>query len=194
MYSISSINDNIKLAILHLPDYALITSLTAKRDIEKSATVFLLGKLFSDADIDLKYTTEGKPYLTNHSSHISISHSHDKLAIIANRQETTGIDIELIRDKVLKIKHKFLSDAELLEADNNIEKLITYWASKEALYKYYSLKEVDFIGKLIVYPFTFSGQGSLTGEINTDGFRKKLQLHYEKIEEYMLVYILNEIG
>jgi 4'-phosphopantetheinyl transferase len=47
------------------------------------------------------------------SKHISISHSHDKLAIIVNEKEATGIDIELIRDKVLKIKHKFLSQIRI---------------------------------------------------------------------------------
>ena len=77
----------------------------------------------------------------------------DKLAIIINISENTGIDIELVRDKVLKIQHKFLNKKELLFAKDNVEKLITIWAAKEAMYKVYGLKELDFITNLFVEDF-----------------------------------------
>lgn len=193
MYSISSINDNIKLAILHLPDYAEITGLSEKREIEKGGTLFLLEKLMGKP-VELCYTPVGKPYLANESCHISISHSHDKLVIVLNTETTTGVDIELIRDKVLRIKHKFLSAEELKDAGEDAEKLIIYWACKEALYKLYGKKEVDFIAHLYIHPFVKNATGTLTGEINLTSFRKKIKLHYEKIEDYMLVYTLDEIS
>lgn len=193
MYHISSINNHTCLGTLHLPDYAILKKLEAKRDIEKSATSFLLEKLFS-TKVDLQYTAEGKPFLKDKNCHISITHSHDKLAIIVNERYETGIDIELIRDKVLKIKHKFLSEQELTDADNDVQKLITYWGCKEALYKLYGKKEVDFIKNLFVYKFENKDYGETTGEIKIGNFIKKINLHYEKTEEYMLVYTLNEIG
>lgn len=191
-YSISSINNNIKLAILHLPDYAVFTGISGKRELEKAATSFLLEKLLNK-QVSLEYSKEGKPELRQEKCHISISHSHDKLVIIYNSREATGIDIELIRDKVLKIKDKFLSQQELIEADNNVEKLIIYWAAKESLYKLYGLKEVEFIKHLHVQPFELKTKGSLTGEINLESFEKKFNLHYEKLEDYMLVYVLDEL-
>lgn len=191
-YSISSINNNIKLAILHLPDYAVFTGLSGKRELEKGATLFLLKKLFN-RQVALEYSKEGKPEIREENCHISISHSHDKLVIIYNNAEATGVDVELIRDKVLKIKDKFLSQQELHEADNNVEKLIIYWAAKESLYKLYGLKEVEFIKHLHVQPFELKTKGTLTGEIDLESFRKKFNLHYEKLEDYMLVYVLNEL-
>ena len=190
-YSISSFNNNIKLAILHLPDYAVFTGLSGKRELEKSATLFLLEKLFNKP-LQLEYNTEGKPQLKEEKCHISISHSHDKLVIICNTECNTGVDVELIRDKVLKIKDKFLSAVELEEAKDNVEKLIIYWAAKETLYKVYGLKEVEFAKHLYVNPFELKQQGELVGEINLENFRKKFNLHYEKLEDYMLVYVLNE--
>jgi phosphopantetheinyl transferase (holo-ACP synthase) len=175
-----------------LPDYSIFTGVTAKRELEKNATYFLLEKLFGKA-VDLKYNSEGKPLLNSEGCHISISHSHDKLAIICNTQFDTGVDVELIRDKVLKIKDKFLSIAELEEAKDNVGKLIIYWAAKETLYKVYGLKEVEFAKHLFVHPFTLNPTGTLTGEINLESFRKKFNLHYEKLEDYMLVYVLNEL-
>lgn len=191
-YSISSINNNIKLAILHLPDYAVFTGISGKRELEKGATLLLLEKLFN-RQVSLGYSKEGKPELREENCHVSISHSHDKLVIICNSAEATGVDVELIRDKVLKIKDKFLSPQELIEADNNVEKLIIYWAAKESLYKLYGLKEVEFIKHLHVHPFELKTKGRLIGEINLESFRKKFNLHYEKLEDYMLVYILDEL-
>jgi 4'-phosphopantetheinyl transferase len=176
---------------VHLPDYSAFTGVTGKRELEKNATVFLLEKLFGKT-VDLRYNSEGKPQLNSEGCHISISHSHDKLVIICNTKDDTGVDVELIRDKVLKIKDKFLSQAELEEAKDNVEKLILYWAAKETLYKVYGLKEVEFAKHLFVHPFDLKSTGTLTGELNLESFRKKFNLHYEKLEDYMLVYVLNE--
>jgi len=191
LFSIQEINKNSRLGLLHLPDYSAFTGISGKRELEKAATAFLLGKLFNKA-VDLSYTAEGKPLLKNENCHISISHSHDKLVIICDTKYDTGIDVELIRDKVLKIKDKFLSKAELEEAKDTIEKLIIYWAAKETLYKIYGLKEVEFAKHLFIHPFELKTVGQITGEINLDSFRKKFNLHYEKLDDYMLVYVLNE--
>ena len=192
MFSIREIDTNTRLGLLHLPDYSTFTGVTGKRELEKNATVFLLEKLFSKT-VNLSYNAEGKPELKEEGCHISISHSHDKLVIICNTKCDTGIDVELIRDKVLKIKDKFLSPIELDEAKDNVEKLIIYWAAKETLYKVYGLKEVEFAKHLLVHPFELNAQGTLTGEINLESFRKKFNLHYEKLEDYILVYVLNEL-
>lgn len=192
MFSIREIDENTRLGLLHLPDYSVFTGVTGKRELEKNATAFLLEKLFGTA-VNLSYNSEGKPQLHSEGCHISISHSHDKLVIICNTKYDTGVDVELIRDKVLKIKDKFLSAVELDEAKDNVEKLIIYWAAKETLYKVYGLKEVEFAKHLFVHPFSVKEKGTLTGEINLESFRKKFNLHYEKLEDYMLVYILNEV-
>lgn len=192
MFSIRKIDENTRLGLLHLPDYSAFTGVTGKRELEKDATAFLLGKLFGKT-VDLSYNPEGKPQLKQENCHISISHSHDKLVIICNTNYDTGVDVELIRDKVLKIKDKFLSKTELEEAKDNVEKLIIYWAAKETLYKVYGLKEVEFAKHLFIAPFELQSQGLLVGAINLDSFRKKFNLHYEKLEDYMLVYVLNEL-
>ena len=56
-------------------------------------------------DFDLYYDEFGKPNLYR-EKHISITHSHHFSAIIISDQ-TVGIDIELQREKIIKIAHKF---------------------------------------------------------------------------------------
>lgn len=167
-------------------------NLSAKREIETKGKEYLAKHLLGDNCI-IAYDDKGKPYLSCDSRHISISHSHDKLAIIVNEKESTGIDIELIRDKVLKIKHKFLTNEELLEANDDVEKLLIYWAAKETLYKIYGLKEVDFIAHLFVKPFTKHNLGTIIGEINLPNFKETFGLNYQIIEDYVLVYASNKI-
>jgi phosphopantetheinyl transferase len=140
----------------------------------------------------LFYNNEGKPYLEGKSSYISISHSHQFLAIIINEFEATGIDIEVIRDKVLKIKHKFLSKTELLDANDDIEKLLIYWSAKETLYKIYGLKEVNFIEHLFVKPFTKHNLGSIIGEIKLKDFTETFHLNYQLLDDNVLVYALKK--
>ena len=70
-------------------------------------------KLLNEAgytDFDLYYDNFGKPHLQD-GKHISITHSHEFSSIIVS-DEVVGIDIELQREKIIRIADKFC-DAEL---------------------------------------------------------------------------------
>ncbi|MES2567625.1 MAG: 4'-phosphopantetheinyl transferase superfamily protein [Bacteroidota bacterium] len=193
MTEIFNIHESLFYGLLDLKVFAEQQNLSAKRDIETKGRSYLL-KALIDQDCVVEYDEKGKPYLLNDSRHISISHSHDRLAIIVNKSESTGIDIELIREKVLKIKHKFLNEGELKDAGDNVEKLLIYWAAKETLYKIYGLKEVDFIEHLLVKPFTKHNLGTIIGEINLPGFKEIFELQYELLKDYVLVYAKTKIN
>ena len=141
MISVFNIKDGLVIGLLKLDEFAKANNLSQKREIETKGKQYLINYLLNK-EIEIRYDENGKPHLSNDSKHISITHSHDKIAIIINDDEKTGIDIELIRDKVLKIKHKFLSESELENAEDDPEKLLIYWGAKESLYKIYGLKEV----------------------------------------------------
>ena len=193
MIEVFNIKEGLFFGVLNLNEYANSLDLIAKREIETQGKNYLINRLLNQ-EATITYDEKGKPFLTNDTRHISISHSHDKLAIIVNEKEATGIDIELIRDKVLKIKHKYLSAAELIEANNDVEKLLIYWAAKETLYKIYGLKEVDFIEHLFVKPFTKHNLGLIIGEINLPEFKETFELNYQLLDDYVLVYALNKIN
>ena len=192
MVEVFNIKEGLFFGLLNLDEYADSLGLTMKREIETQGKNHLIKHLLNK-DAEIAYDEKGKPFLTNDSKHMSISHSHNKLAIIVNEMESTGIDIELIRDKVLKIKHKFLTPEELKDADDNTEKLLIYWAAKETLYKIYGLKEVDFIEHLFVKPFTKHNLGTIIGQINLPNFTKSFYLNYQILDDYVLVYALNKI-
>lgn len=190
MINIRNISPFITLGILDLKEFAISRLDMPKRELEKAGSQFLLKEMLKKEAFELNYTAVNKPFLKGRTEHISISHSHDKLVIIINEKENTGIDIELIRDKILKIQHKFLNQNEVNFTKNNVEKLITVWAAKEAMYKVYGLKEVDFRTNLFVEEF----EGAVIfGKIDIGSFKKRYQLACENVDEYKMVYVLNEV-
>jgi phosphopantetheinyl transferase len=94
----------------------------------------------------------GKPYLENSNSYISISHSGKYITAIISEFEI-GIDIQVITNKISKIKNKFLSKSELLYCNNNIDCLTLMWTAKEAVYKAYGKKKLDFIENIKINNF-----------------------------------------
>ncbi len=190
MVDIREINGSISIGLLDLDTFSRSRNIPVKREQEKRGTLFLLDQLVKNGSSLLCYTPENKPYLSGDKRNISISHSHDKLAIITNSRHSTGIDIELIRDKVLKIRHKFLNNQEAEFAGSDLNRLITIWSAKEAMYKAYGLKGVDFREHLEVKPFNGN---KLLGTLQNQSFKKQYDLVSEQLGEYIMVYVENEI-
>ena len=188
--NLRKITPAISLGLLDLAAFSKAEGLAAGRESERAGARYVLGKLLNDEPFELAYSPTNKPYLKDRPEHISISHSHDKLAVICNSAENTGIDIELVRDKVKNIRHKFLNDSESDLAGQDTGKLIMLWAAKETLYKVYGLKEVDFKKHLFVDAVD---DDTLTGRICMAQVNKRYSLACESIDNYKLVYVLHEI-
>ena len=132
----------------------------------------------------------GKPHLEHSRYQISISHSHEMAAAIA-APISVGIDIQFIVPKIERIAHKFMRPEEMasLEDPTRIEHLHVYWGAKEALYKAYGRRELDFCAHIHIDPFAFDpSSGQFTGKIQKDAHLSKYQLSYRQDGEYILVY------
>ena len=157
----------------------------------------LAEQLSKEKNIQIIYDAHNKPFLENSKKHVSISHSHGLLAVILDEQ-ATGIDIELVKPKVEKIKYKFMSDSELnsLQKEKQEEQLTVYWCAKESLYKLYGKKQLTFKEHLIVEPFEYLEKGKIRADIMQASKKQKFILQYEKVSveghDYMLTYIIND--
>ncbi|MFZ1705382.1 MAG: 4'-phosphopantetheinyl transferase superfamily protein [Saprospiraceae bacterium] len=108
----------------------------------------------------------GKPFLENSSYFISMSHSHDRIAVIASPFKV-GIDIQFIVPKIERIAPRFISESEMNSIPNTDKILFyhLYWGAKESLFKIYGRKELDFREHIKIEPIstttgivTFGGQ------------------------------------
>lgn len=86
-------------------------------------------------DFDLYYDEFGKPHL-NDGKHISISHSKD-FSMIVLSNANIGADIEIVKDKVLKIAHKYMDVSHLLNLskEEELKKATVVWGIKESVFK-----------------------------------------------------------
>ena len=179
-------------------DIAILESFSyEKRKKEWLVARILTERLCGEKGIQILYDENNKPSLKGSKKHISLSHSHDLLAVILD-DTPTGIDIELVKPNILKIKDKYMSDAELkaLQKDNQDEQLTVFWCAKESLYKLYGKKELEFKKHLLVEPFEYLGHGKIRANILLNSSKQEFVLHYEKMSvesrDYMITYVLHE--
>ncbi len=191
-----SIESLIEMKAVPQKDISLLNTFShEKRKKEWLITRILVENLTSDKNIEITYDKQNKPYLTNSIKHISISHSHSLLTVIISEDET-GIDIELIKPNIEKIKERFLSGAELisLKQEKQREILTLLWCAKECLYKYYGKKKLTFKEHLITEPFDYLECGSISAWIRHPTLEKKFEISYEKLlvqkQEYVLAFIV----
>lgn len=117
---------------------------TAGRRREWLAGRFLIDRYAGCTSRDLIIDEFGKPQIP-HSGEISISHSGDYAAIYLD-DVPCGVDIQMHKPPISKLRHKYSTDADL-EAFNEygiIDALHLVWCAKEAVYKAYGQKEVDY--------------------------------------------------
>ena len=158
------------------------------------ASRILLKHMTDKSFSNIGYNEYGKPFIINSKKKVSISHSYNYVAMIINEKDETGIDIELIKPKIKRIAEKFLCTDELenVGAENEIEKLYIYWGAKESLYKLYGNKNLLFKENLFVEPFNYDAEsGNIKATISIENYRRIFSLHYQKVDKYMLVYVLN---
>lgn len=128
-----------------------------------------------------------KPHLINSDFYISISHASTYGVGIVHKKKPVGIDMELVRDKIKRISHKFLSSQELQNTEDNLEKLIILWAGKEALYKLYGKKKLIFNTGMLTESFYLEKKGIVKALLKP--LQKSYAIHYQKLEEYYIAYV-----
>mgnify|MGYP001609478497 CR=1 FL=1 len=184
----------LKLALLDLTEFSAHYALEAKREIEKKGALYLVRRVLDNDTLEITYAKSGKPLLDT-GVKISISHSYEKLAVLFSfNEEEVGVDIEQVRDKIMKITTKFLSTDELKELEGTTyEKYTLYWAAKEAIYKAAGIEGLIFAQQMTMDPFVLShGGGKIMARLKHPASKKQFTLHYRLIEDYVLAYTDNQ--
>jgi 4'-phosphopantetheinyl transferase len=136
--------------------------------------------------------SHGKPHLHNKAYEISVSHSKDYTAIII-APDLVGVDIQYLTPKLVKVAYRVLNEQkfEQLKEETKLEHLHVYWGAKEALYKAYGKKNLDFRKNIQIEPFHYGHtEGVLKGTVITHDYIKHFIIFYKKIENYLLVYAI----
>ena len=157
-----------------------------KRLIEKQMVRQMLKKILPNHKI--RYHENGQPYLEPFDKFVSVSHSFP-YAVLAISEKKIGVDIEQVKDRIDKIKHKFLHPTEidwLSRAKSGIEHLTAIWCIKEALFKIHSSKQWSFKEFYVVDEFLLNQFSKIKCKVFDKNREDKFLAHLEKIENYYL--------
>jgi len=141
-------------------------------------------------DFDLHYDEFGKPYFLD-GKHVSITHSHQFSSIILS-DEIVGIDIEMQREKIIRIADKFVNSKELnrlksIDTQDYIKKLTVKWGAKEAIFKIRNEKGISFKDHIQVNPFEIEDQKT-TAILEMENIKQQFFIYFEEFENFTLVY------
>ncbi|WP_374165757.1 4'-phosphopantetheinyl transferase superfamily protein [Arcticibacter sp. MXS-1] len=163
-----------------------------KRNLHWLSTRVLLREMLNTGDyIDCRVDEHGKPYLVNFPHQISLSHSFDYAAVMISEDKPVGIDIELVKEKIVRIEDKFLTPAEVqfIDPSNRIMHLYVCWCAKEAIYKLQGKRTVSFKDHIHLQPFSFAMEGEFYAVLEADQVCKQFVVKYESFHDYMIGYV-----
>ncbi len=132
----------------------------AMRRIEHVTGRFLLRHLDAGFPIHkIEISALRKPFLPPvENRHFSISHSFPYIAAAVSSTKNVGVDIQVFRDKIVRLQHKFLSEKEQLFCNNEPGKLTLAWSAKEAVFKWYGAGGLDFIRQIPITDINWQEQ------------------------------------
>ena len=213
------INPTTSLAIWKIeePEAFFLAFVPLKSDIthphkrlQHLAGRYLLQYLYPDFPISsIQVADTRKPFLQNEKYHFSISHCGDYAAAIVSSSQRTGIDIEMVRPTVGKIAHKFLHPEEItrlfgdgidtsrsitdqVAADvllPQLTNLTVQWCTKEAVFKWWGLGDVDFSEMIRIDSLKIENEGIITSRFIKDPPIHSLKPHYRIFDQLCLVWV-----
>lgn len=159
------------------------------RRLEWLSVRVLLCQLLGEAK-EIGYESSGKPYLTDHSSFISISHTKGYVAVVLSPVAEVGIDIEQYGQRIHKVAHKFMREDERVDAygGDTTWGYLLHWSAKEVMFKCMSTAEVDFREHLYIVPFDVQEQGVFVAQEYRTKRQRYFQIHYLLHPDFVLTW------
>jgi 4'-phosphopantetheinyl transferase len=137
-------------------------------------------------DFDLYYDEFGKPNLKD-GTNISISHSSD-FSAIALSDKKVGMDLEQIKDKVLRIAPRFMDVSHLnhLLEEQQVEKATVIWGIKESVFKLKNEKGISFPQHIFEEKFDLEDK-KCVAQLRFNNSTEYFDVVFETVEGYAVV-------
>ena len=194
-WAVWKVEESLEALLALLPDarrvcceQELLQFASERRKIEWLSVRVLLYFMLKE-DKQIGYSSEGKPFLTDDSFFISISHTKGYVAVILNPKTTVGIDIEQYGKRVHKVFDRFIRPDEQVEAyqgDTTWGGLL-HWSAKETVFKCMKNADAD-LRKLCLSHFIPQKEGTFqVREYATEG-QSLFSVGYRICEDFVLTW------
>lgn len=163
-----------------------------RRVKEFLASRMLLRQLAGDELLVLTQDANGKMKDRDERWHFSLSHSGNRVAAIASKKFSAGIDIEQIHPRILKVLHKFLNEKErqMLGTSPDLWMATLCWSAKESIFKMLEKPGLSFSGE-IALSIPREADCSFPARARAVSGWRDLVINFEKDTEFVLTYCMN---
>jgi hypothetical protein len=165
------------------------------KDVEKDAMELLIKETMG-TDFDIEYDVYGKPWPTNKMGFISISHCSNWVAFCFHPNQPMGIDVETTRPQLVKVAPRVLhySELSILEKSHYKQRTLQlFWGGKEALYKAYGKKNLEFSTQLVLSEIEDDSE-RFKGEILLSDAKWECELSLIKPDEMSYLIFTNNVN
>ena len=170
----------------------LLETSNIERKKQRLISRILLANMLEKKHVSISYDKNRKPYLRDHKCSFSISHTSDYVVVSLAKIKKTGVDIEKLTDRILRIETRFISevDSEVLgSAKDDLKAKYLVWGAKECMLKYVGDRKIDFKRHMQIKSFNFTTEGSFSTKLSYKHICEEFQVHYLMIEDHVLSYI-----
>lgn len=130
----------------------------------------------------------GKSQVMNGNGFVSLSHTEGLAGAIFHRDTPVGIDMDFIREKILKIGFRFLDKTELDFLEKDPLHYTMAWSAKESIFKCQGKRGVSFRDNILLEPFSLDAtiiKGKVRG---TEFADHHYQVQVQVISNVVLTY------
>lgn len=132
----------------------------------------------------------GKSQPMNGQGFVSLTHTRGYAAAIYHRELPVGIDLELIREKILRIGSRFLAESELNFLHSLPAHYTMAWSAKESIFKCHGKKGVSLRDNILLEPFALDAT-LIKGKIHGTNFNDHhYNVQVEQNENHILTYTI----
>lgn len=137
-------------------------------------------------DFDLYYDAFGKPHLSDGKC-ISISHSHT-FSAIAISDHPIGLDVEQVKEKILKIASRFMdvSHLENLSETEKMKKATVIWGIKESIFKIKNESGISFPKHIFEKEFNLESKKTIA-QLQFNSITENFNVVFDSVEDYIYV-------
>ncbi|MDU1889733.1 MAG: hypothetical protein E6767_03505 [Dysgonomonas sp.] len=165
----------------------LIQTIKSESRVLEILAARLLLKELAGEEKQVYYNSSGKPFLSDNSFHISVSHTKKFIAVALNKKKPIGLDIEQISDKIQRVKSRVIAKDEYIDSDNELVHLLLHWSAKEAMFKFLDADSIDFREHLIVGNFKPKREGEFFASEHKTDSNHKFKAYYLVEDEFVMV-------
>ncbi len=119
---------------------------------------------------------------------VSLTHTYGYAAAIYHKECPVGIDLEPVREKILRIGPRFLAKEELDFLEDDAYHYTLAWSAKESIFKCQGRRGVSFRDNIYLEPFGKDSKVIFGNIHGLEGYNHRFRVEVSKLKDLVLTY------